>query len=255
MAHNPIILRTENNLDNYVFHKKTVSNKYFSYLLNEQQKVIKFLFSFFKQSGLKVHSFNIICDQKGNYTVSIKYFFTKPFIKTVVKRLRVFFFEEALIKSINNISNKPFLLIFFNLTKKSKKVKSFIKAVKHFSTQEILSCLSIFGSIKGNSYFLTELLTKKLENLRSKIDQKSQGRLLVFLEKFIYHIKEQNPFGVLGIKMQLKGRINGVARSKKWSVSKGLIQLQQLSVKIDFSAKQVQTVFGTFGIKLWIIYS
>jgi len=90
--------------------------------------------------------------------------------------------------------------------------------------------------------------------MKSKVDKKAQGRLLIFLEKFTHYIKKQRHLKIQGIKIQLKGRLNGIARSKKWSFSIGKLQLQQIDKNIDFNFKNAYTIFGKFGIKVWITH-
>nr|QYB22509.1 ribosomal protein S3 [Sequoiadendron giganteum]BBN66916.1 ribosomal protein S3 [Sequoiadendron giganteum] len=57
---------------------------------------------------------------------------------------------------------------------------------------------------------------------------------------------------VEGIKIQIKGRLNGIERARKESAMQGRVPLQTLRAKIDYCYYAVQTVYGVLGIKIWI---
>nr|AQM39497.1 ribosomal protein S3 [Thujopsis dolabrata] len=57
---------------------------------------------------------------------------------------------------------------------------------------------------------------------------------------------------VEGVKIKIKGRLNGIERARKESAMKGRVPLQTLRAKIDYCYYAVQTVYGVLGIKIWI---
>nr|YP_009579029.1 ribosomal protein S3 [Taxus floridana]QBK35060.1 ribosomal protein S3 [Taxus floridana]QBK35552.1 ribosomal protein S3 [Taxus floridana]QBK36044.1 ribosomal protein S3 [Taxus floridana] len=57
---------------------------------------------------------------------------------------------------------------------------------------------------------------------------------------------------VEGIKIKIKGRLNGIERARKESALQGRVPLQTLRAKIDYCYYAVQTVYGVLGIKIWI---
>nr|YP_008082129.1 ribosomal protein S3 [Cunninghamia lanceolata]AGL10975.1 ribosomal protein S3 [Cunninghamia lanceolata]BCK52163.1 ribosomal protein S3 [Cunninghamia lanceolata var. konishii] len=57
---------------------------------------------------------------------------------------------------------------------------------------------------------------------------------------------------VEGIKIKIKGRLNGIERARKESAMQGRVPLQTLRAKIDYCYYAVQTVYGVLGIKIWI---
>ena len=57
---------------------------------------------------------------------------------------------------------------------------------------------------------------------------------------------------VEGVKIKIKGRLNGIERAQKESAMKGRVPLQTLRAKIDYCYYAVQTVYGVLGIKIWI---
>jgi ribosomal protein S3 len=90
--------------------------------------------------------------------------------------------------------------------------------------------------------------------MRSRIDRKSQTRFLVFVNNLLEHVFKHNDLNIKGIRVNINGRVNGVPRSKSWCCSEGKMSLQRIDAKIDYYYLPSQTVYGTFGIKVWINY-
>jgi ribosomal protein S3 len=90
--------------------------------------------------------------------------------------------------------------------------------------------------------------------MRSRSERKSQARFLVFVSNLLLHIYDHNSVGIKGIRVAIKGRINGVPRSKTWETGQGKMSLQRIDADIDYSYFPSDTVYGTFGIKVWINY-
>ena len=57
-----------------------------------------------------------------------------------------------------------------------------------------------------------------------------------------------------GIKIQIKGRLNGQDRKQKISFSIGCLALQDLNTFVDFSSNKVLTRYGVLGLKVWITF-
>ena len=58
--------------------------------------------------------------------------------------------------------------------------------------------------------------------------------------------------GVEGVKIMLKGRLDGAEIARTEWLAKGKIPLQTLRAKIDYAAATAFTTYGTVGIKAWI---
>jgi small subunit ribosomal protein S3 len=59
---------------------------------------------------------------------------------------------------------------------------------------------------------------------------------------------------VKGIKIQVKGRINGSRRKRTYIIKKGQTSTQSFSNGISYYQDDCLTIFGILGIKVWIIY-
>jgi small subunit ribosomal protein S3 len=57
---------------------------------------------------------------------------------------------------------------------------------------------------------------------------------------------------VLGVKIQLGGRLGGADMARVEFLKKGNIPLQTLRADIDFAREKAHMTYGVIGIKVWI---
>jgi len=57
---------------------------------------------------------------------------------------------------------------------------------------------------------------------------------------------------VQGVKIMVKGRLNGAEIARKEWLKKGRISLQTLRANIDYAPATAYTAYGTIGVKVWI---
>jgi len=57
---------------------------------------------------------------------------------------------------------------------------------------------------------------------------------------------------IQGIKVMVKGRLNGAEIARKEWLKKGKIPLQTLRSNIDYAQTTAYTTYGTIGIKVWV---
>ena len=71
---------------------------------------------------------------------------------------------------------------------------------------------------------------------------------LMFTDSFF------NQVCVKGVKILLKGRINGSRRKRTYVIKKGYTSTQSFNNEISYYQEDCLTIFGILGIKVWIIY-
>ena len=57
---------------------------------------------------------------------------------------------------------------------------------------------------------------------------------------------------VLGIKVQVSGRLNGAEMARTEWIREGRVPLQTLRADIDYAEKRANTIYGVLGIKIWL---
>ena len=58
--------------------------------------------------------------------------------------------------------------------------------------------------------------------------------------------------GVLGLKIQVGGRLNGAEIARTEWTREGRVPLHTLRAEIDYATKVATTTYGVLGIKVWI---
>lgn len=135
---------------------------------------------------------------------------------------------------------------------------------------------SIFSLLKKRRYLLIDfirIITLITENkasgklfagiisqIFSTLSKKSHNRFFLILKKvFKIIILEnqlpQNTLKIEGIKLKISGRIRGKTRSDIRVITVGSVPLQTESKHIEFFKQHIYTLYGAFGLKLWIYRS
>ncbi len=113
---------------------------------------------------------------------------------------------------------------FFRGKKVDLKVE--VKEVKHFEES---------ASLIGQQ--IAEQLEKRIpfrRALKGMIDQVTQNK------------------DILGVKIEISGRLGGAEMRRREWLSKGKIPLHTLRADIDFARVEANTTYGVIGIKVWI---
>lgn len=58
---------------------------------------------------------------------------------------------------------------------------------------------------------------------------------------------------VKGVKIVIKGRLNGVPRASQRIIVVGDVPVQSISAKLDYSQITTHNSNGSYGIKVWIV--
>jgi len=58
--------------------------------------------------------------------------------------------------------------------------------------------------------------------------------------------------GAEGVKITLKGRLNGAEIARTETIANGKIPLHNLRADIDFARVTANTIYGAIGVRIWI---
>ena len=58
--------------------------------------------------------------------------------------------------------------------------------------------------------------------------------------------------GVLGLKVQVGGRLNGAEIARTEWTREGRVPLHTLRAEIDYATREANTTYGVLGIKVWV---
>jgi hypothetical protein len=104
-----------------------------------------------------------------------------------------------------------------------------------------------------------ELLSKFISYYFKKYHRTNKiNKFFNFLQKFVNLTNQKNlPFNSIlkGLKIQIKGRFKGSSRTKIRIFESGSIPLQTINSNIRYSMSHINSSYGVFGIKIWILES
>jgi len=89
------------------------------------------------------------------------------------------------------------------------------------------------------------------KQLTSNYDHK---KFLEFIETLINLCWKLPTTKILGLKILVKGRTNGMDRSRKTWINVGSVPLHTISKNIEYAQSKAITKYGAIGIKVWLHY-
>ena len=197
---------------------------------------------FFKTASINTFRQNIGITKKKT-----KNFFSSIYFK-ILKKLKTNLIILS-VKNLNKYVDKKLFLIFFS---KFKKFQSslFPRRFNFFIDFIKLSILFFLSSISLIYYIeiigqIFKILPKRRHNY-----------FLSFIQQIfyvlIYDFKNYNNSNLKGVKLMLSGRIQAKPRAKFKYFQIGILPLQTINARIDFSKTHIYTFYGVFGLKVWV---
>jgi len=95
-----------------------------------------------------------------------------------------------------------------------------------------------------SAIFIARCLINELEN---------RVRFRKALKSIIKSVTKQDKENkLLGLKIKISGRLNGIEMARSEWIKKGRIPLQTLSANIDYCSDVAKTKYGILGVKVWV---
>lgn len=137
----------------------------------------------------------------------------------------------------------------FDKTIIKNKLLSFRKYSKDSSFKDMLHLLIGCIRLNHSASLLSNYISRRL------IKTKSHSQFLYTFKDILVILQKTKISKIKGIKVKVKGRLNGKARSVSKTILIGEMPVQTLTAKIDYSESISYTSNGTFGVKVWIATS
>lgn len=96
------------------------------------------------------------------------------------------------------------------------------------------------AKVDANAALIGEYVAQQLE------------RRVAFRRAVRQAITRAQKAGVLGIKIQVSGRVNGAEIARTEATREGSVPLHTLRADIDYAYTTAKTVYGILGIKVWV---
>jgi hypothetical protein len=255
-----------------------ISNKFKNFsLFNSNKFSWIYGFSFLKTLNVLLNKKNIIVTKKtlnivsNSFFLDLELFFLTNKISIFRKKLLLlndiknnsiistFFFKQFKLFKINsiffnfnvlNLKIKKSIVFFF--FKKLKKSGPLLFSRRFSFFLDFIKILSLFSTSQISAHIFLLFLQKIFKNLTKKNHNQFLSFLKTCFTLLIYGLKSSN--SIKGIKLLINGKLKGKPRSDSTLILVGNVSNQTLDSKIDFSKIHVYTVYGVFGLKLWVSY-
>ena len=148
--------------------------------------------------------------------------------------------KNNLIKKIFQLKYKKLILYLKNKLYVYKKNKDFIKK---------LNLIFLIFNFKSTNILLNYILIN-IKYSRKQKQIQFINNLIQYLSVIFSLYKKK----IIGLKIQIKGRINSSLRSKKRILQLGKTPLSTYKIKVKYSFGHVIHKDGAFGVKVWFFY-
>lgn len=135
---------------------------------------------------------------------------------------------------------------FYKLTQK----KTFISFQKFKNTPFFKEGIELLFNVAYNRNS-ANLLAKFIAFQLKKV--KRHKFFLSFLKQILSVLLASSLAKIKGVKIIVKGRLNGVPRAKHKIIIIGDVPVQTISAKLDYSQTTAHNSNGSYGIKVWVV--
>ena len=111
---------------------------------------------------------------------------------------------------------------------------------------ELINILILTLKKRNSSKLLSEFIAFRIKSL------KKHNFFLITLKQMLSTFINLTFFSTKGIKITVKGRLNGAPRARTYTIILGNISTQTFKAKINYSHAISYTPNGTFGVGVWI---
>lgn len=217
-----------------------------------------------KQKNILISNL-IFSEKKDTNTVNLDLFYRTNKLKFYRNKIKK---NELLVKKNNtNLvldlfqkNNLNVKIRNLNLLIRKKRLIRVFKKYKFFSTKlfnkrlnlfgDFIKVLTLFKQKKASAWLLCYLLSITFKSLQKK----KHGLFTSFVNQIFKDIILEKNSAVEGIKFIIAGRLKGKPRASFTKITVGKISLNSQNKDIQKTQLHCYTVYGCFGLKLWINY-
>ena len=193
----------------------------------------------------KIKSTNLLLiNKEGNKKKVDTSFKTNTILNSVFKVLNLFIPNKSNIIMHLNCINKD--LNFLKVTQK----KNFISLQRFRNTTFLKEGIELLFHVvcnKNSANLLARFIAFQIQKI------KRHKFFLSFLKKSLTAMMNSSVSQIKGVKIIVKGRLNGVPRAKHKILTIGDVPVQKISEKVNYAQTAVHNSNGSYGIKVWVV--
>jgi small subunit ribosomal protein S3 len=239
------IQRSEAGLNIFISYYTSLKSLYLINNINLTQKI---LLSMTKKKKKINKRLWIIYILKKKIYIKNNFHTNNDFLEKLLQSLSIFTKKTLNINLILQNLNKGLSLQLSHNQLKSLK-RNILKLRTYFKSLFFKECINILIIVikkKNSAKLLAEFLAFQFTVL------KRHNYFLNFLKRVLILTLNSELSLIYGIKLSIKGRLNGKPRAKNKMLLIGKVPLNSLDAKINYSSSVGYSKYGTFGIKVWI---
>lgn len=151
------------------------------------------------------------------------------------------------ISLINQHLDEDLLVQFYYLFKKFQHLL-FARRFHLFIDFLKITSLFIKKEVHSNTFLII------LGTIFKILPKKLHSKFFVFLQILLAFLIEQEDTKIEGVKFTIAGKLKGKLRSSSLRILIGRLANQSIPSDVDFAKVHVHTLYGCFGLKIWIKY-
>ena len=221
-------------------------------LLNQINLIQKIYLNVLKKRNVKKNKFIkrlwTIFLLKKKINIKENFYKNFDFIEKLLECLNVFTKKKLNLTVVLHQVNSNNLFLRFKY--KTVFLKKIIIKLRKYSNslffKESLNILSIIIIKKNSAKLISEFLAFQFSVM------KKHNFFLNFLKRALLLMVKSKFSLIHGLKILIKGRLNGKLRAKSKLLLIGKIPLQTIDSKINYATSVSYSLYGTFGFKVWI---
>ncbi len=168
-------------------------------------------------------------------------------------------FEDRYNNNNLNINNLSINITNLNALIKSSNLEEFFEIFRKFSTTLFSRGYNLFLDFLKITTLLSDKYTNSdtyiliLGQIFKNLNKKKHSTYIQFIKTICDTLIDKKI--IKGIKFSISGRILGKTRASCVKIERGSISLNTINSNNQFSKLHVYTIYGAYGLKLWISYN
>jgi len=167
-----------------------------------------------------------------------------------VNKLNNFLLQKKIIKTLFKFTNLSKVNLNFNNLQNNQLLKQDYKELNIYNKKifykETINIINLIYNKRGSAQLLAKYIILQFQTL------KKHNLFLIFLKRVLQYYYKLDNTQIKGIKIIINGRFNGAPRSRGKIIQYGKLPLQTITQKIDYYYDQSHSIYGVFGVKVWI---
>lgn len=171
----------------------------------------------------------------------------KGFLQIFKKALK----NKLIVVKLNLINKKENFIIKQDFLNELKKFKRILFSRRFYLFYDFIKLSSLFI----NREIDIKAYCNVLGTIFKFLPKKSHGKFFLFAKTLFNALIKEPTSQIKGVRILINGKLKGKLRANTFRASVGKISLQTISANNDLSKVHIHTLYGCFGLTLWVNYA